>query len=105
MLLVQGLGRTTSIQQISNIQLAVNDGIPILLKDIADVTIGHEVRRGAVTADGMGEVVLGLGFMTMGENSHEVTWGMKTNSRKSKSACPAMLRWKPFTIAPSWWIL
>ena len=44
---------------------------------MAEVRIGHEVRRGAVTADGKGEVVLGLGFMTMGENSHEVTWGLK----------------------------
>ena len=92
MLLVQGLGRTTSLQQISNIQLAVNDGIPILLKDIADVTIGHEVRRGAVTADGMGEVVLGLGFMTMGENSHEVTWGMKNQLEKIKERLPGNVR-------------
>ncbi len=92
MLLVQGLGRTTSLQQISNIQLAVNDGIPILLKDIADVSIGHEVRRGAVTADGMGEVVLGLGFMTMGENSHEVTWGMKNQLEKIKERLPGNVK-------------
>ncbi len=77
MLLVHGLGRTTNIEQIKNIQIAVNDGVPVLLGDVAEVLIGHEVRRGAVTADGKGEVVLGLGFMTMGENSHEVTWGLK----------------------------
>lgn len=77
MLLVHGLGRTTNIDQIKNIQIAVNDGVPVLLGDVAEVLIGHEVRRGAVTADGKGEVVLGLGFMTMGENSHEVTWGLK----------------------------
>ncbi|MGL6075431.1 MAG: efflux RND transporter permease subunit [Fimbriiglobus sp.] len=76
-LLVHGIGRKTSLDQLKQIQIAVKDGVPILLGDVGDVKIGHEVRRGAVTADGKGEVVLGLGFMTMGENSHEVTWGLK----------------------------
>ena len=44
---------------------------------MAEVAIGSEIRRGAVTADGKGEVVMGLGFMLMGENTHEVTWAMK----------------------------
>ncbi|MGL5095736.1 MAG: efflux RND transporter permease subunit, partial [Planctomycetia bacterium] len=89
MLLVAGVGRTTTLEQIRNIQIAVNDGVPVLLGDVADVRIGHEVRRGAVTADGRGEVVLGLGFMTMGENSHEVTWGMKRRLDEVKAALPA----------------
>ena len=37
--------------------------------------IGHEIRRGAVTAHGRGEAVLGLCFMPMGENSKVVTTG------------------------------
>jgi cobalt-zinc-cadmium resistance protein CzcA len=85
MLLVQGLGRTTSIDQIRQIVVAAKDGIPVRVADVADVVIGHEIRRGAVTADGKGEVVLGLGFMLMGENSHEVTWAMK---EKLKSIAP-----------------
>ena len=40
---------------------------------MAEIALGHEIRRGAVTAQGDGEVVLGLGFMLMGENSKEVT--------------------------------
>ncbi|MFO0937558.1 MAG: CusA/CzcA family heavy metal efflux RND transporter [Gemmataceae bacterium] len=88
MLLVQGLGRTTTLEQIRNIQIAVKEGVPVLLSDVAAVQIGHEVRRGAVTADGKGEVVLGLGFMTMGENSHEVTWGMKKRLDEVKATLP-----------------
>ena len=38
---------------------------------------GHAIRRGAVTADGNGEAVMGLGFMLMGENSHGVTNRLK----------------------------
>jgi cobalt-zinc-cadmium resistance protein CzcA len=52
------------------------------------VEIGHEIRRGAVTADGQGEVVYGLGFMLMGENSHEVTNKLKTKMEEIKSTLP-----------------
>ena len=55
---------------------------------MADVEIGHEIRRGAVTADGQGEAVLGLGFMLMGENSHEVTRRLKTKMDEIKAQLP-----------------
>ncbi|WP_020469573.1 efflux RND transporter permease subunit [Zavarzinella formosa] len=87
-LLVHGVGRTTTIGQIRHIQISVKDGVPVLLGDVADVRIGSEVRRGAVTADGKGEAVLGLGFMTMGENSHEVTWGLKNKLEEVRAALP-----------------
>jgi cobalt-zinc-cadmium resistance protein CzcA len=58
------------------------------MRDVAEVAIGHEVRRGAVTADGKGEVVLGLGFMRMGENSHEVTWNLKNKMEEIKTTLP-----------------
>jgi len=48
-------------------------GVPIRVDDVAEVVIGHEIRKGAVTYGGEGEVVLGLGFMLMGENSYAVT--------------------------------
>ncbi len=94
-LLVHGVGRTTTLEQIRSIQIAVKDGVPMLLGDVADVRIGHEVRRGAVTADGKGEVVLGLGFMTMGENSHEVTWGLKHRLDEVKAALPSGVKVQP----------
>ena len=66
-LLVQGLGRTVTIDQIKGIVVDAKDGVPIRVSDVAEVTIGSEIRRGAVTADGKGEVVMGLDFMLMGE--------------------------------------
>jgi cobalt-zinc-cadmium resistance protein CzcA len=89
MLLVHGVGRTVTLDQIRHIPIAVKDGVPTLLGDVAEVTIGHDVRRGAVTADGRGEVVLGLGFMTMGENSHDVTWNLKHKLDEVKATLPA----------------
>ncbi|HRX81629.1 MAG TPA: CusA/CzcA family heavy metal efflux RND transporter, partial [Pirellulaceae bacterium] len=88
MLLVHGIGRTVSIEQIQNIVIKAKDGVPIRVRDVADVQIGHEIRRGAVTADGQGEVVYGLGFMLMGENSHEVTYALKEKMEEIKTTLP-----------------
>ncbi len=94
-LLVHGVGRTTTIDEIKHIQIAVKEGVPVTLGDVADVRIGSEVRRGAVTADGKGEAVLGLGFMTMGENSHEVTWGLKNRLDEVKATLPPGVQVQP----------
>ncbi len=88
MLLVHGIGRTVNIKQIKNIVIEAVDGSPIRVGDVADVEIGHEIRRGAVTADGQGEVVYGLGFMLMGENPHEVTNDLKQKMEEIKSTLP-----------------
>ena len=87
--LVQGLGRTTNVDQIRAIVITAQHGVPIRVSDVAEVVIGSEIRRGAVTADGKGEVVMGLGFMLMGENTHEVTWAMKDRLDDIKPTLPA----------------
>jgi cobalt-zinc-cadmium resistance protein CzcA len=87
-MLVQAVGRTANVEQIKKIVIAAKDGVPIRVSDVAEVTIGSEIRRGAVTADGKGEVVMGLGFMLMGENTHEVTWAMKDRLNEIKSTLP-----------------
>jgi heavy metal efflux system protein len=90
--LVQGLGRTTNVDQIKAIVVAARHGVPIKVSDVADVTIGSVIRRGAVTADGKGEVVMGLGFMLMGENTHEITWAMKDRLEDIKATLPANVK-------------
>jgi cobalt-zinc-cadmium resistance protein CzcA len=95
MLLVHGLGRTVNVDQIKNIRITSRKGKPVRVEDVADVVIGHEVRRGAVTADGKGEVVLGLGFMLMGENSHQVTWAMKNKLAEVKASLPRNVKVEP----------
>ncbi|MCA8934980.1 MAG: efflux RND transporter permease subunit [Planctomycetes bacterium] len=94
-LLVHGHGRLESLDAIRNIILSSEDGVPVKLLDVADVEIGHEIRRGAVTADGKGEVVLGIGFMLMGENSHEVTWNMKDKLDEVSGSLPPGTRVEP----------
>lgn len=89
MLLVHGQGRTENVEQIRNTVITARDGVPIRIADVADVQTGHEIRQGAVTANGKGEAVLGLGFMLMGENSHQVTWALKEKLDDIKSTLPA----------------
>jgi cobalt-zinc-cadmium resistance protein CzcA len=95
MLLVHGLGRTTNVEEIRGIVVTARDGIPIRVGDVADVEVGHAIRRGAVTADGKGEVVLGLGFMLMGENSHQVTWALKNRLDEIEQTLPANVKVEP----------
>lgn len=88
LLLVHGIGRTVNIDQIEHIVIKAKDGVPIRVSDIGSVQIGHEIRRGTVTADGNGEAVLGLGFMLMGENTHQVTWALKNKLEQIRSTLP-----------------
>ncbi|MDP6779469.1 MAG: CusA/CzcA family heavy metal efflux RND transporter [Candidatus Latescibacteria bacterium] len=76
--LVQGVGRVSNIEDIEGVVVASYAGNPVRIQDVAEeVRIDREIRRGAVTADGRGEVVLGLAFMLMGENGKGVTERLK----------------------------
>ncbi|MGI8977659.1 MAG: efflux RND transporter permease subunit [Pirellulaceae bacterium] len=88
MLLVQGVGRTNTLEEIGAIVISSREGVPIHVRDVADVQIGAEIRRGAVTAEGRGEVVLGLGFMLMGENTHKVTKAINAKLEEIKPTLP-----------------
>lgn len=91
-LLLHGIGLTTDTDQIGDIVIEARHGVPIRVRDVARVTLGHEVRRGAVTAHGQGEVVLGLGFMLMGENSARVTQALKTRLAEVQQSLPPDIR-------------
>lgn len=86
--LIRGISLTTDEAQIADIVIAAYDGVPVRIRDVAKVQIGHELRRGAATANGEGEVVLGLGFMLMGENSHEVTQRLKQRVAELRTTLP-----------------
>ncbi|MGK4008346.1 CusA/CzcA family heavy metal efflux RND transporter [Sorangium sp. So ce1036] len=86
--LIQGIGIATRVRDIEDIVVAARGGAPIRVRDVARVVEGREIRRGAVTADGQGEVVLGLGFMLMGENSHEVTTRLKARLEEVEKSLP-----------------
>jgi cobalt-zinc-cadmium resistance protein CzcA len=71
--LLHGVGRVRVLDDIGGVTIAAHEGVPIRVKDVASVAIGHVIRRGGVTAHGAGEAVLGIGLMRMGENSRTIT--------------------------------
>jgi cobalt-zinc-cadmium resistance protein CzcA len=86
--LVQGVALTTKLRHIEDIFVTAHEGVPVRIRDVGEVHEGHEIRRGAATASGEGEVVLGLGFMLMGENSHEVTERLRERLREIRETLP-----------------
>lgn len=70
--LVRAPGQVRSIEDIRNIVIRNAGGVPVRVRDVAEVGIGRELRTGAATEDGR-EVVLGTVFMLMGENSRTVS--------------------------------
>ncbi|MHC4089045.1 MAG: efflux RND transporter permease subunit [Planctomycetota bacterium] len=88
-LLVHGVGLVTTLEEVGNIVITAENGVPIYVRDLGQVIDGHEIRRGAVTHGGEGEAVLGLGFMLMGENSRDVTERLKARMQQIKKTLPA----------------
>ena len=87
-LLVHGLGRVENAGQIEAIIIAARAGAPIRVRDVARVQEDAEIRRGAVTFQGQGEAVLGLGFLLMGENSNAVTTALRERLSVAAEALP-----------------
>ncbi len=93
--LVQGVGLVEGVGDLERVVIVARDGVPVLIRDVARVEIGHEIRRGAVTAEAQGEAVLGLGFMLMGENSREVTRRLEERLQEVRSSLPDDVRLRP----------
>ena len=94
-LLIQGQGLVSKVPDIENIVVAAVEGAPIHIRDVASVVEGHEIRRGAVTADGKGEAVLGLGFMLMGENSRALTKRLEARLTEVQDSVPKGVTLEP----------
>ncbi len=93
--LVLGVGALTGARAIEGVVVAAHDGVPVRIRDLARVEVGHEIRRAAVTADGEGEAVLGLGFMLIHENSHEVTKALAARLAEVQKSLPAGITAEP----------
>jgi cobalt-zinc-cadmium resistance protein CzcA len=96
--LVQGIGLLSSPEDVGSIVLGAREGVPLRVRDVARVVEGREIRRGAVTADGQGEVVLGLGFLLLGENSHEVSERLSLRLQEIRRGLPEDVQLEPVYV-------
>jgi len=95
--LIRGIGLINTIQDIENIVVhATAEGTPIYIKNLADVVVGPEVRYGAVTKDGKGEVVTGIAMMLKGENSRTVVERVKQKVEEIRQNLPKGVDIIPF---------
>ncbi|MBB5037562.1 efflux RND transporter permease subunit [Prosthecobacter dejongeii] len=86
-LLIRAPGQAEGIEDLLNIIVAHRDGTPILVKDVADVVHGRELRTGAATVNGE-EVVLATVFMLVGENSRTVSSRIATKLEEVNRSLP-----------------
>tara|TARA_R110002167_G_scaffold122949_2_gene301692 strand:- start:3275 stop:6403 length:3129 start_codon:yes stop_codon:yes gene_type:complete len=87
--MLRATGYIQSIEDLESIPLGVNDnGTPLLLKDVAEIGTGPQMRRGIAELNGEGEVVGGIVVMRFGENAQNVISGVKAKLEELKKGLP-----------------
>jgi len=92
--IIRGLGYIKNKNDIENVALANNNGIPVRIKDIGTVQMGGNLRLGIVDANGDGEVVGGVVIMRYGENADKVIKLLKTKMADVQKGLPAGVSFK-----------
>ncbi|WP_040254486.1 CusA/CzcA family heavy metal efflux RND transporter [Psychroserpens mesophilus] len=85
---IRGDGLVNSLQDIENIVIKTNDGVPVYVKDVASVGFGNATRFGAITGNGEGEKVLGQVMMLKGANSKQVIEAVKARVASISKSLP-----------------
>jgi len=75
--LIRGVGLIRDVEDIRSIVLKEQDGVPVLMRDVAEISIGHEVRYGALLKNGVTESVGGVVMMMRAGNAKEVVSRIK----------------------------
>jgi cobalt-zinc-cadmium resistance protein CzcA len=95
--LLRGIGLVESAEDIRGIVVKTGqEGVPVYVRDVAEVVEGASVRQGAVTADGEGEIVAGIAMMLKGENSRAVVERVKERVDEIRKTLPKGVDLVPF---------
>ncbi|MFT2007583.1 CusA/CzcA family heavy metal efflux RND transporter [Pontibacter sp. 13R65] len=85
---IRGLGLVNTLEEIEQVVVANRQGVPVLVRDVAQVQYGHPVRYGALTRNTDGEVVGGIVLMLKGANSSEVIKNVQAKVEAIQSSLP-----------------
>ena len=88
-------GGTEGVTDIESIVLKSVDGTPVYVRDVARVAYGPEIRQGAVTMDGRGEVVMGIVLQLRGANTTKVVEGVRAKVEALQATLPEGVRIVP----------
>ena len=86
--MVRGLGYLHALTDLENVPLASKDGTPVMIRDVATVAFGPDVRQGAADWQGEGETVGGIIVMRDGMNALTVIDGVKAKLAEIKPSLP-----------------
>ena len=86
--IVRGRGYIKSIADLSNVVLKVENGTPVLLKDVARIELGPDERRGITELNGEGEVASGIALQRFGQNALDVIDNVKARFAEMASSLP-----------------
>jgi Cu(I)/Ag(I) efflux system membrane protein CusA/SilA len=87
--MVRGRGYVRSIKDLENISLGMGArGTPLLLRDVGQISLGPDMRRGLADLDGKGEVVAGVVVMRYGENALQVIDRVKAKIQEITPSLP-----------------
>jgi Cu(I)/Ag(I) efflux system membrane protein CusA/SilA len=87
--MVRGRGYVKSVSDLEQTVLKTDErGTPVLLRDVGDVVLGPEIRRGVTDLDGRGDVVAGIVVMRHGENARDVIQRVKQRLREIEPSLP-----------------
>src|ERR1700756_4883575 len=92
---IRGRGYIKKIEDIENIVLKVDNGTPVYLKNVGNVHLGADIRRGVAELDGRGEVVGGIIVMRYSENALDVINAVKKKIEEIKPSLPTGVRIVP----------
>lgn len=87
-LFIRGLGLVSTLEDIEKIVVSNRNGLPVLVRDVAQVQYGHPVRYGALTRNTEGEVVGGIVLMLKGASSSEVIKNVQDKVASIQSSLP-----------------
>jgi len=90
--IIRGFGQIRNQRDIENIIVARYDNRPVFIRDIAIVSVGEQLRQGAVTQDGGGEVVTGIVMMLRGGNGREVIQAVEAKLEQVNKSMPDGVR-------------
>ncbi|HGH3082966.1 TPA: efflux RND transporter permease subunit, partial [Legionella pneumophila] len=94
--MIRGRGYIKSTEDIEKIAVGTNaNGTPILLRDVATVQLGSDMRRGVVDLNGQGEAVGGIVIMRFGEDVLQVIGRIKDKLKELASAIPEGIKMVP----------
>jgi len=93
---VVGVGLASTMQDIGNIIIKSEGGVPIFVRDVAAIDIGSAIRQGAVTINGKYEIVSGITMMLQGENAREAVTRVKEKMAQIQETLPEGVKIVPF---------